>query len=41
MSAYGPRLVRAIAHLDVDDAGVDRAIAAFHEVLDSTVPARG
>jgi threonine aldolase len=41
MSAYGPRLVRAIAHLDVDDAGVDRAIAAFHEVLGSPVPARG
>jgi len=40
MSAYGPRLVRAIAHLDVDDAGVDRAIAAFHDVVGSHAPAR-
>ena len=33
MSAYGPRRVRAIAHLDVDDAGIERAVAAFREVL--------
>ena len=33
MSAYGPRRVRAIAHLDVDDAGIERAIVAFHAVL--------
>jgi len=33
MSAYGPRRVRAIAHLDVDDAGIERAIVAFHSVL--------
>jgi threonine aldolase len=33
MSAYGPRRVRAIAHLDVDDAGVERAISAFRDVL--------
>jgi hypothetical protein len=33
MSAYGPRRVRAIAHLDVDDAGIERAIEAFHVVL--------
>jgi threonine aldolase len=31
---FGPRRVRAIAHLDVDDAGVDRAIAVFREVLE-------
>jgi threonine aldolase len=31
MSAYGPRRVRAIAHLDVDDAGIERAVAAFRE----------
>jgi threonine aldolase len=37
MSAYGPRRVRAIAHLDVDDAGIERAVAAFREVL--TAPA--
>ena len=41
MSAYGPRLVRAIAHLDVDDAGVERAISAFREVVEASVPARG
>ncbi len=38
MSAYGPRRVRAIAHLDVDDAGIERAVAAFREVL--SVPVR-
>jgi threonine aldolase len=32
MVAFGPRRLRAIAHLDVDDAGIDRAIAAFGEV---------
>jgi threonine aldolase len=32
LGAYGPRLVRAVAHLDVDDAGIARAIAAFQEV---------
>ena len=40
MSAYGPRRVRAIAHLDVDDAGIERAIGAFREVLE-TSPAAG
>jgi threonine aldolase len=39
MSAYGPRRVRAIAHLDVDDAGIERAIEAFDAVLGA--PARG
>lgn len=39
MSAYGPRRVRAIAHLDVDDAGIERAIAAFREVLSAPVRA--
>ncbi len=29
MSQYGPRRLRAICHLDVDDAGVSRAIGAF------------
>ena len=33
MSAYGPRRVRAIAHLDEDDAGIERAIEAFTVVL--------
>ena len=40
MSAYGPRRVRAIAHLDVDDAGIERAIGAFREALEAT-PAPG
>jgi len=39
MSAYGPRRVRAIAHLDVDDAGIERAIEAFTAVLGA--PTRG
>ena len=33
MSAYGPRRVRAIAHLDVDDAGIEHAICAFRDAL--------
>ena len=37
MSQYGPHLVRAIAHLDVDDEGVDRAVAAFHEAITETL----
>lgn len=40
ISAYGPRRIRAIAHLDVDDAGLDQAIAAFSEVLGGTPAAR-
>ena len=30
---FGPRRLRAIAHLDVDDAGIERAIAAMAEVM--------
>lgn len=30
---FGPTEVRAVLHRDVDDAGLDRAIAAFREVL--------
>lgn len=33
MSAYGPRLLRAITHLDVDDTGIDRAVAAFDAAM--------
>ena len=33
MSQYGPHLVRAICHLDVDDAGVAQAVAAFQDVV--------
>jgi threonine aldolase len=32
MSQYGPKLLRAATHLDVDDAGIDRAVEAFQEV---------
>jgi len=31
--AFGPRRLRAITHLDVDDPGTARAVAAFHDVL--------
>jgi threonine aldolase len=33
MSKYGPRLVRAICHLDVDDAGIERALGAWAEAV--------
>jgi threonine aldolase len=33
MLAFGPRRLRAITHLDVDDAGIERAVAAFAAVL--------
>ena len=33
MGAIGPHAVRAVTHLDVDDAGVDRALAAAAAVL--------
>jgi threonine aldolase len=29
LSAYGPRTVRAVTHLDVDDTGIERAAAAL------------
>ena len=35
MFALGPRLVRAVTHLDVDAAGIDLAIAATRDVLAS------
>jgi threonine aldolase len=31
MTQFGPRRLRAVTHLDVDDAGVQRAVAAFRE----------
>jgi threonine aldolase len=33
MVPFGTRRLRAITHLDVDDAGVDRAVEAFHQAL--------
>ena len=35
MVQFGPRRLRAVTHLDVDDAGVERAAAAFAEVVDA------
>jgi threonine aldolase len=37
MGPSGPRRIRAIAHLDVDDAGIERAIAAFHAAMDEAL----
>ncbi|MEO6461889.1 MAG: beta-eliminating lyase-related protein, partial [Candidatus Eisenbacteria bacterium] len=36
-AAFGPRTVRAVTHLDVDDQGIDRAGAAL-EALAGAVP---
>lgn len=33
MVPFGGRRLRAIAHLDVDDSGVERAITGFHEAV--------
>jgi threonine aldolase len=33
LSAYGPRTVRAVTHLDVDDAAVERAATALETLL--------
>lgn len=33
MVPFGPRRIRAVTHLDVDDAGIERAVAAFNEVV--------
>lgn len=37
---FGPRRLRAIVHLDVDDAGVERAIAAFLEAVPAAAGTR-
>jgi threonine aldolase len=33
MGAMGPRSIRAVTHLDVDAAAIDRALAAAREIL--------
>jgi threonine aldolase len=33
LAQYGPRRLRAITHLDVDDAGIRRAVAAFEDAV--------
>jgi threonine aldolase len=39
MGPSGPRRIRALTHLDVDDAGIERAIAAFQSVVGGSVVA--
>jgi threonine aldolase len=33
VAPLGPERLRAVTHLDVDGAGIDRALAAFRQVL--------
>jgi threonine aldolase len=33
MTQFGPRRLRAVLHMDVDDAGVQRAVAAFRDAV--------
>ena len=33
MSHFGPHRVRAVTHLDIDDDGIDRALAAAQRAL--------
>jgi len=35
VGALGPQRMRAVTHLDIDDAGIDRALAAAHLALGS------
>jgi threonine aldolase len=37
LSQFGPRLVRAITHLDVDDAGIAHAIESFQSVVQESL----
>jgi threonine aldolase len=36
VAPLGPARIRAVTHLDVDSAGVDRALAAFRQVLEES-----
>ena len=38
MAQFGPRRLRAVTHLDVDDAGIERAASAFEEVIATLAP---
>jgi hypothetical protein len=33
MTQFGPRRLRAVTHMDVDDAGIERAAAAFGQAV--------
>ena len=39
VSQYGPRLIRAAVHLDVDDRGIERALDGFHDVVSARASA--
>jgi threonine aldolase len=41
ISALGPRFLRLVTHLDVDDAGIDRAIGVLRPLLASTAAPSG
>ncbi|HEX8906087.1 MAG TPA: beta-eliminating lyase-related protein, partial [Longimicrobiaceae bacterium] len=38
MTQFGPRRIRAVTHMDVDDAAIERAAAAFEEVAHAAAP---
>ena len=38
MTQFGPRRLRAVTHMDVDDAGIERAAEAFGEVVSALAP---
>ena len=38
MTQFGPRRIRAVTHLDVDDAGIERAGKALGEVVGQAAP---
>lgn len=40
ISALGPRFLRLVTHLDVDDAGIERAIGVLRPLLAAPAPAR-
>ncbi|HEY6867264.1 MAG TPA: GntG family PLP-dependent aldolase [Candidatus Eisenbacteria bacterium] len=41
MIGFGPRILRAITHLDLDDAGIARAAAVFRELAETRAGAAG
>ena len=41
MDGSGPRRIRAVTHLDVDDTGIERAIVAFQQAVTEGAPRAG
>jgi threonine aldolase len=37
MTQFGPRRIRAVTHMDVDDAGIERAVSAFTDAVAAAV----